>query len=66
MLNDNIIIVEPKDWGSYKCKYFDTVINLNNIKIEMRSNNLTDERRDSIFNKLRPTSNLSMQSVLLK
>jgi hypothetical protein len=59
LLNDhNIYVLQPKSWGGYKAKYLDTIINSNKLKIEMRSNDISDEQRDSIFTKLLPTLHL--------
>jgi hypothetical protein len=55
LADDNIYVLEPKSWGGYKAKYLDTTINSNKVKIEMRSNNISDEQRDKIFTKLLPT-----------
>ena len=56
LLNDNSVhVLEPKNWGGYKAKYLDTIINLKKVKIEMRSNDISDKERDSIFVKLLPT-----------
>jgi hypothetical protein len=53
--DNNVHVLEPKSWGGFKAKYLDTIINSNKMDIEMRSNDLPDEQRDSIFQKLLPT-----------
>ncbi len=52
LLNDNDVrLVEPKGWGGWNRKEFDTIVNSNKIKLEIYSNNIPDEERDSIFEK---------------
>ena len=53
--DDNIYVLEPKNWGGHKAKYLDTTINSIKLKIEMRSTDISNEQRDSIFTKLLPT-----------
>ncbi len=65
LLNDNdVYVLEPKSWYGYKTKYLDTVINSSKFKIEMRSNDISDEQRDSIFQKLLPTRVLPIGTVI--
>ena len=56
--SEKFYVVEPNSWKGYKSKYLDTVINLNKVTIEVRSNDLSDEVRDSILKKLLPTLGL--------
>ena len=57
LYNDkNFVVIEPKNWGGHSIKYLDTLINTKQIKIEMYSNNLTKEKRDSIFRQQLPIS----------
>ncbi len=52
LLNEKNFSVNPSIWNSHKKKVLDTIVNFKIIKIEMYSNNLSDEARDSIFKKL--------------
>ena len=56
LLNENnFSVIAPTNWNGHKTKRLDTIVNFQKIKIEMYSNNLSDETRDSIFKKLLPT-----------
>ena len=56
LLNENnFSVIAPTNWSGHKTKHLDTIVNFQKIKIEMYSNNLSDETRDSIFKKLLPT-----------
>ena len=52
LYNDkNFIVIDPKNWNGHKAKRLDTIINAKRIIIEMYSNHVTNEVRDSIFKK---------------
>lgn len=46
------VVIEPTAWGGYSVKRLDTIINSKQFKIEIYSNDLSSETRDSIFKKL--------------